>query len=91
MCDIFHWCFFILVRWKILESENDVSKWITREDTYSEYHIYETKPFWVERWKRWGGTPLFSVDSNLLETLRPDLKLKGGLNKEGRKELILVR
>ena len=61
--------------------------WVTREETYSDYHIYETKPFWSARWLRWGGTPLFSVDSKLLVSLRPDLKLKGGLNKKGQKEL----
>ncbi len=64
-----------------------MSKWITREETYSNYDIYETKPFWVSRWLRWGGTPLFRVDSKLLESLRPDLKLKGGLNKKKQKEI----
>ena len=68
-----------------------MSKWITREETYSDYHIYETKPFWSERWLRWGGTPLFSIDSGLLEILRPDLKLKGGLNKKGQKEIRKVK
>ena len=61
--------------------------WITREETFSNYDIYNTKPFWVQRWLRWCGSPLFRVDSQLLESLRPDLKLKGGLNKEGKKEL----
>lgn len=34
-----------------------------------------------------GMMPLFSVDPKLLELLRPDLKLKGGLNKKGEKEI----
>lgn len=61
--------------------------WVTRENTFSDYDIYETEPFWLNRWLKWGGTPLFSVDAKLLERLRPDLKLKGGLNKEGQKEI----
>ncbi len=61
--------------------------WITREDTFSDYHIYTTKPFWSERWLGWGGTPKFNVSPKLLKSLRPDLVLKGGLNKKGLKEI----
>ena len=64
--------------------------WITREDTFSDYSIHITKPSWSERWLRWGDED-FIIDSKHLEILRPDLKLKGGLNKRGKKEIKRIK
>ena len=52
--------------------------WITREENWKDYDIYDTKPSWGERWQRWIGTPSFTIESKLLEYLRPDLKMAGG-------------
>ena len=54
------------------------SMWITREETWKDYDIYDTEPSWGERWQRWIGTPSFTVEPKLLERLRPDLKMVGG-------------
>ena len=66
--------------------EAEMSRWITREDTFSDYQIHISKPFWNERWLCWSDED-FTISVELLEILRPDLKLKGGLNKKGQKEI----
>ena len=59
--------------------------WITREEDWKDYDVYDSEPSWSDRWLNWIGTPAFSIEPKLLECLRPDLKMKGGVEKEIKK------